>query len=207
MSPDRKFLDSVWPSVKKATDWLITKFDSDEDGVTSGDQWNTYDSAVSGANTFIGSLYLSALAASSKMAVVEGDAGAAKRYDKIRVAGQKNQDTMLWNGEYYIQIPGQKPASDYNTGCHSDQLLGQWWAHILNDGLLYPQDRILSACDSIMKYNYKENFNDIQQSPRRYVLNNEGGLLTCSWPKGGRPKSFINHYRHQQAAEQGCGLP
>ena len=44
--------------MKKAVDWLIEAIDADHDGVPAGHQWNTYDTAVSGANTFIGSQYL-----------------------------------------------------------------------------------------------------------------------------------------------------
>ncbi len=61
----------------------------------------------------------------------------------------KNQNEKLWNGEYYIQIPDPTPARDYDTGCHADQLLGQWWAHMLDLGYLYPapagQERALGG--------------------------------------------------------------
>ena len=103
----------------------------------------------------------------------------------------KNQDAKLYNGEYYIQIPETPPAEDYNTGCHADQLLGQWWAHMLNLGYLYPVPRVKSALAAIMKYNFREKLAGFTQRPRRYVPDDEGGLLMCSWPHGGRPDPFI----------------
>ncbi len=191
LSPDRAFLRQIYPKVKLAVEWLIKKIDADEDGVNAGEQWNTYDVATDGAHTFLGSQYLSALAAGEAMARVMDDAAAAARWRKIREAGTANQDARLWNGEYWIQLPDPRPARDYNTGCHSDQLLGQWWAHMLGTGYLYPQAHVRSALASIFKHNFKTTFRGFAQSPRRYVLDDEAGLVMCTWPKGGRPEPFI----------------
>ncbi len=75
LSPDRKFLETVWPGVKKSVEWLIDKIDQPQQGVPHGHQPNTYDTSVSGANTFIGSQYLSALAAAERMALVDERCG------------------------------------------------------------------------------------------------------------------------------------
>ena len=103
----------------------------------------------------------------------------------------KNQNEKLWNGEYYIQIPEPQPANDYNNGCHSDQLLGQWWAHMLGLGYLYPVERIRGALEAVMRHNFRENFAGFKQAPRRYVPDDEGGLLMCTWPHNDRPNPFI----------------
>ena len=75
LSPDRRFLEKIWPGVKKSVDWLIHAIDPHGEGVPHGHQANTYDTSVSGANTFIGSQYLAALAAAERMALVMNDAG------------------------------------------------------------------------------------------------------------------------------------
>ncbi len=191
LSPDRRFLETIWPGVKKAVDWLIRAIDPQHEGVPHGHQPNTYDTSVSGANTFIGSQYLSALAAAERMALVMDDAESARRWRAVRRAGMKNQDERLWNGEYYIQIPDPRPARDYDTGCHADQLLGQWWAHTLDLGYLYPAARVRSAMQAVMKYNFRAKFAGFKQAPRRYVPDDDGGLIICTWPRGGRPKDFI----------------
>jgi len=191
LSPDRHFLERIWPGVKKAVDWLIEKIDPDRSGLPRGEQWNTYDTAVSGANTFIGSQYLAALAAGERMALVMGDALSARRWRAVREAGMKNQNEQLWNGEYYIQKPDPKPARDYGTGCLADQLLGQWWAHMLGLGHLYPAARAKTALAAVAKYNFREKFAGFKQVPRRYIPDDEGGLLICTWPHGGRPDSFL----------------
>ncbi|MCX7825021.1 MAG: non-lysosomal glucosylceramidase, partial [Verrucomicrobiae bacterium] len=191
LSPNMDFLKQVWPGVKKATDWIIQKMDGDHDGMPAGHQWNTYDTAVSGANTFIGSQYLAALAAAEQLAAAMNDAEAAARWRAVREAGMKNQNARLWNGDYYIQIPETPPARDYNNGCASDQLLGQWWAHQLGLGYLYPPARVRRAMESVMRHNFREKFAGFKQDPRRYVTDEEGGLLICTWPRNDRPQSFM----------------
>ena len=42
-----------------------------------------------------------------------------------------------------------------------------------------------------MKYNFREKFAGFKQVPRRYIPDDEGGLIICTWPHGGRPKPFI----------------
>jgi uncharacterized protein (DUF608 family) len=191
LSADGRFLQTVWPGVKKAVDWLIEAVDKDRDGVPTGQQWNTYDTAVSGANTFIGSQYLAALAAGERLAAAMGDADSAARWRAVREAGMKNQNDKLWSGEYYIQVPDPQGGRDYGPGCHADQLLGQWWAHMLNLGYLYPAERVKGALEAVAKYNIRERFAGFKQSPRRYIPDDEGGLIICTWPHEGRPKSFI----------------
>jgi uncharacterized protein (DUF608 family) len=191
MSPDRSFLEQVWPGVRKAVDWMVEHFDAERDGVPTGHQWNTYDCAVSGENTFIGSQYLCALAAAEQMAQVIGDAESATRWRPVREAGMRNQNERLWNGSYYVQKPGTPPANDYNNGCHSDQLLGQWWAHQLDLGYLYPIDRVQAALAAVVKHNVRTSFAGFTQAPRRYIPDDEGGLLMCTWPGNDRPNPFI----------------
>jgi non-lysosomal glucosylceramidase len=191
LSPDRSFLEKIWPGVKKAVDWLIARIDKDRDGIPAGHQWNTYDTAVSGANTFIGSQYLAALAAGERLAKVMNDAESVARWRTVREAGMKNQNEKLFNGEYYIQIPDGKPAADYNNGCHADQLLGQWWAHMIDLGYLYPRDRVRGALEAVMRHNFRTDFHGFKQDPRRYIPDDEGGLVICTWPHNDRPKQFI----------------
>lgn len=186
-SSHKSWLDKYWPKVKGAMDYVIKTWDAEEDGVLSGRQWNTLDEALSGSSSWLGSLYLAALEASEKMAAVEGDSVSAQRYSAIRGRGMKTQDETLFNGEYYIQIPGAEPIKDYNDGCHIDQVLGQWWANQLGLGRVYPHDRVQTALKSLMKYNFKAAFRGITQVPRQFVADEDAGMQMITWPKGGRP--------------------
>ena len=42
-----------------------------------------------------------------------------------------------------------------------------------------------------MKHNFREKFAGFKQDPRRYVVDADGGLIICTWPRGGRPNPFI----------------
>jgi non-lysosomal glucosylceramidase len=193
MSADRKWLDQNWPRVKKAMDYIIITWDKDEDGVPAGPQWNTLDGALGGSSSWLGTLYLAALAAAEKMALLQNQPQAAKRYAEIRASGCEKQDRTLFNGEYYIQIPEDKPQEDYATGCHIDQVLGQWWAHQLDLGWLYPPDRVRTALRSLLKYNFRGNFQGLQQLPRKFVADDDPGLQMITWPKGPRPAKVIRY--------------
>jgi len=240
MSADREWFDEMWPNIKLAMDFVIRDWDPNADGVPVNEQWNTYDAAMYGPNTFIGTMYLGALRASEEMATVAGDTTSAARYRSIFDTGSKRLDSVLWNGEYYIHIdekptlasplpnpprtgegvalgeserapsplrgglgrgedaswiledwPKENPGANrpYGIGCHADQLLGQWWADILDLGYLLPQDRVRTTLDSIMKYNWRWDFENVPQQ-RIFALRGDKGLLNCTWPKGGRPANM-----------------
>ena len=196
-SVNRSWLKKQWPNIQKAMDYVIVRWDSDEDGVPRGQQHNTLDAELSGSSSWLGTLYLAALAASEKMAMLQGLTDSAAHYRKIRLTGAEHQDSTLYNGEYYIQIPDDMKGENYLTGCHVDQLLGQWWAHQLDLGWLYQPDRTRTALQSIMKYNFHTDFKDVKTFttgapwkgfPRKFVRDEDRGLIMTSWPKGGRPE-------------------
>jgi uncharacterized protein (DUF608 family) len=187
MSPNREWLDRNWPHVKRAMDYIIATWDPDEDGVLAGAQWNTLDGALGGSTTWLGSLYLAALAAAERMATLEADADSAARYLRLRQSGAPKQDATLFNGEYYIQIPDPEPREDYLTGCHIDQVLGQWWAHQLDLGWLYPPEHVRTALQSLLRHNFRADFVGIRQAPRKFVDDNDAGLQMITWPQGDRP--------------------
>ena len=192
-SADRKWLDAHWPAVKKAMDYTIARWDKDEDGVLAGPQWNTLDGALDGSSSWLGTLYLAALAAAEKMALLEKDVDSATRYAAIRKSGSNKQDETLFNGEYYYQILGPAPHEDYGTGCHVDQVLGQWWAHQLDLGWLYPPDRVRTALGSLFKYNFRAKLQGLRQAPRKFVADYDPGTQMITWPKGPRPAKVIRY--------------
>ncbi|HPD14815.1 MAG TPA: GH116 family glycosyl-hydrolase [Planctomycetota bacterium] len=186
-SPDGAWLAQHWPAVKKAMDFLIATHDKDEDGVLAGPQWNTLDCNTGGSTSWLGTLYLAALAASEKMALLQKDEAAAARYRRIRESGSKKQDESLFNGDYYIQIPDPQPHRDYHDGCHIDQLLGQWWAHQLDLGWLYPPDHCAKAMRALFQHNFRTHFRGVPQAPRKFVADADAGLQMICWPKDNRP--------------------
>jgi len=192
---DREWLDGMWEHVKRLLGYLTQEFDPDGDGVIDAEQPNTYDISVFGVNTFIGSLWLAALRAGEEMALIEGDdalaAACRERFEK----GLQGYDETCWNGEYYIQVydSDKYKQNQWGVGCHSDQLIGQWWAHILGLGYVLPEDHVKQALKSICMYNFREDLSGFEHKQRVFACGNEAGLLNCSWPKGGRPEVPIRY--------------
>ena len=194
-SGDSAFLNKVWPRIKRAMAYALERWDDDQDGICDGAQWNTYDCFLYGKNTFITSLFLAALLATAEMADEMGEPDLARACRERAYAGSKNADRELYNGEYYIQIydADKYKEQQYGSGCHADQLLGQWWAHQLNLGYVLPEEHVKSALRAIYKYNFRQNFKGFKQQPRIFASEHDKGLLICTWPSGGRPEIPTNY--------------
>jgi non-lysosomal glucosylceramidase len=190
LSGDNDFLGSVWPNAKKALDFAFTYWDSDGDYVLDSQQHNTYDIEFYGPNSLVNSMFFGALKAGKEMAAAMGDFDSADKYAKALETGSAKMDDMLWDEEYYIQVINDvdKYKYQYGKGCLSDQLLGQLNSHIAGLGYILPEEHVNKALLSIFKYNFLNDFTNHHNVQRAFVLNNEKGLLLCSWPKGGRPK-------------------
>jgi uncharacterized protein (DUF608 family) len=190
---DRAWLGGMWDHVKRALEYVWTVSDPQRTGVIDGEQPNTYDVSIYGANSFIGTLYLAALRAVAAMARQLGQAALASDCEAVYQRGRPELERRLWNGEYYVQDVDltAHPEHNWATGCLSDQLLGQWWAHRLNLGRLLESDHVDTALDSIVRYNFRENFRGHVQAPRVFVTDEDRGLLNCTWPHGQRPPTPI----------------
>ena len=186
----QEWLKRLWPRVAKLMEYVIKTLDADGDGVIHGEQPNTYDISIYGPNSFIGSLYLAALRAAEEMARLAGEPAIAQRYHAIYEKGRVNLPREVWNGEYYTQKVDLEAHVEhqYGLGCHADQLLGQWWAHQLELGYILPEEQVRKTLDSLLKYNWRENFVGFKQAPRVFASDRDQGLLICTWPKEGRPK-------------------
>jgi uncharacterized protein (DUF608 family) len=195
--PDDSWLKEYWPGIKKAVEYLIGRdaatSGGQPDGTLSDDQWNTYDNAIHGVNTFIGSYYLAALRAGEEMAKRMGEPSTANRFHSVFEKGQKKLVELCWNGEYFQQhLPDYLHRDgEYGPGCLSDQLIGQWWAHQLGLGYILPEDKVKTALKSIYKYNWLPDFRNFQHNWRKFAGGKDKGLLICTWPKGGRPANTI----------------
>ncbi|MGH9495445.1 MAG: GH116 family glycosyl hydrolase, partial [Candidatus Sulfotelmatobacter sp.] len=209
ISGDDAFLRKLWPNAKRALEFSWKFWDADRDGVMEGEQHNTYDIEFFGGNPMMTTLYLGALKAAELMATGVGDTAAAASYREVREKGAKNIE-QFWNGQYYFQkttpvadIQPMEPYDDKNwkervvrdgqlkyqfgPGCLSDQMLGQWFADLLGLDLGLKSERVQSSLHSIYRHNFKSEFWTHPNPQRIYALNDENGLVLCSWPNGGRP--------------------
>jgi non-lysosomal glucosylceramidase len=204
ISGDTDWLKSIWPKVKKAlefawdptnTDW----WDKDGDGVMEGIQHHTLDVEIYGPNTYITGLYHGALLAAFRMAEALGDEAGSKYYDLYQ-KGRKWVDENLFNGEYFHQLIDLKDERfpidaeleeikyQIGEGCHIDQVIGQWHAHIVGLGYIFDETKVKKSVESIYKYNFIESMRDYANACRMYAVNDEQGLMICTWPKDNSPK-------------------
>lgn len=187
---DTEWLKRLWNAIKNSIAFAQAQWDKDNDNVLDGRQHNTYDIEFYGPNPLSSIYYLAGLRAVEEMAIVMEEPQIATNCRNAFDVGSKKLDDMLWNGEYYIQKLDDVDAYPYQhgIGCLSDQMLGQLHARVLGLGDLLPNEHIKSAVHAIYKYNFRTNFEDHVNLQRTYVLNDEAGLLLCSWPDGGEPK-------------------
>lgn len=219
ISGDDEWLRKTWPKCKKALEYAWLYWDADKDGVMEGVQHNTYDNEFWGPNTMLGSIYLGALRAGEEMVRYLGDENKATEYHKVFESGRRRMEKNLFNGYWYRQIinpkanehtdhpsnhlvKGEKtPRYQYGEGCLSDQLIGQWYAEMLQLGYLFNRQHVRKALKNIFNYNW---FSDVRTHPcflREYALSREAGLVLCTWTKGGEPP-----YPFGFATEVWCGI-
>ncbi|WP_406684726.1 non-lysosomal glucosylceramidase [Seonamhaeicola sp. MEBiC1930] len=219
LSGDDAFLKKHWPMVKKSLEfcWIPGGWDANKDGVMEGSQHNTMDVEYFGPNPQMGFWYLGALRASEEIATYLGENKFAKRCRAIYKKGSKWMDENLFNGEYYeqhIQPPmsaknvapsligatsGLK-ATDFTSpdfqlgkGVLVDQLVGQFFSHLVGLGYLAKEENIKTALQSIMKYNYVENMTSHANFHRSYALGDESALLMAAYPDE-RPEKPFPYY-------------
>lgn len=189
-SGDDDFLSELWPHAVKALEYAFRHWDSNGDFVLDTEQHNTYDIEFYGENSMSNSVFYAALRAGAAMAKHLGDTESADRYITVAESGAARMDKLLFNGEYYEQnLAGAADQRyQFGAGCLSDQLFGQFLAHMTGLGHVLPADHVKSAIASVYRYNFREDLSAHDNVQRTYALNDEAGLLLCSWPLGGRPK-------------------
>jgi hypothetical protein len=199
MSADGRLLERLWPRIKRSIEHLLTR-DVEEDGILDGEQYNTLDASWFGEIAWLSSLYLAALRAGAAMASEVGDEPFARRCTTVADRGAKAMVDRLYNGEYFIHRidPRHAEAVNTNDGCHIDQVLGQAWAHQVGLPRVLPPAETRSALQSLWKYNFTPDVGPYRRlhaaipGGRWYAMPGEGGLLMCTWPKGGAEQARGN---------------
>jgi hypothetical protein len=183
-------------------------WDPEKEGVMRGDQHNTYDINFFGPNMMTGSLYLAALKACSEMALYMQEPEKAEEYGNLYKKGLETYLDLLWNGEYFVQkvelidgieIPERLksppdpegkviPKYQFADGCLTDQLLGQFLAFNAGLGYVIDSSKVRKAMSSVYQYNFIQDFRKMDNVQRVFAVNDESGVLICSWPDGNRPR-------------------
>jgi uncharacterized protein (DUF608 family) len=117
-------------------------------------------------------------------------------YQKITVEGLNapnpiDASVKSMGGEYSEEarklLEKEGPKYQFGTGCLSDGVLGAWIASMCGLPAPFDTGKIKSHLQAIHKYNFKSDLSE-HANPQRpsFAMGNEGGLLLCSWPKGGK---------------------
>lgn len=79
------------------------------------------------------------------------------------------------------------PKYQYGEGCLSDGVLGAWISRMCGLDDPFDSEKIRNHLVAVHKYNLKEDLSD-HANPQRpaYAFGEDGGLLLCSWPRGGK---------------------
>lgn len=213
ISGDNEWLKQLYPRVKVSMDYCIRTWDPRRKGLIEEPHHNTYDIEFWGATGMCTSFYLGALRAFSLMGTSLGND--VTEYNNLYQQGKQRLETELYNGEYFIQkiqwtglnapdpvkaqsfstqyadeavvlLKKEGPKYQYGTGCLSDGILGSWIARVC--GMEEPVDPAKTKRHllSVHRYNLKKDLsNHVNPQRSTYALGHEGGLLLCSWPKGG----------------------
>lgn len=186
LSGDTDLIQELWPGAKRALDFGLNYWDPDGDGLPEAKQHNTYDIEFYGPNPLGAIMMMAALAAGIRIAEHLGDEVASVWQE--RLDRTKENIIKLFNGQYFYQIvDDSKYKYQPGSGCLTDQLMGQYMADNAGLGDLLSADMIRSALQSIIRYNFIERFSDFTALHRTYALNDESGLVLCTWPDGSRP--------------------
>lgn len=215
LSGDTDWLRTLWPRIRSCLDYCIGVWDPDRTGVLVEPHHNTYDIEFWGPDGMCTSFYLGALAAAVSMGRALGEDVAG--YAALVIAARAQLETTLFNGEYFDQkvvwhglragnpaqmksaggayssealalLEREGPKYQYGKGCLSDGILGLWLAELAGVDTGVDPAKIASHLSAVFRYNFKADLHD-HANPQRpgYALGHEGGLLLCSWPRGGKP--------------------
>ena len=215
ISGDLEWLKQLWPRVKDSLEYCIRTWDPKGKGVLEEPHHNTYDIEFWGPDGMCSSFYLGALSAAVTMGTALGENVDRYQHlikkgrdylentlfngeyfnQEIRWKDLEAQDPVeaskdSWTSDYSPEaielLKEEGPKYQYGNGCLSDGVLGFWLARVCGLEEIVDPEKVRKNLKSIHRYNLKKDLQD-HSNPQRpsYALGDEGGLLLCTWPKGG----------------------
>ncbi len=216
ISGNTEWMKNLYPYVKKSLDYCIETWDPKHQGTVEEPHHNTYDIEFWGPDGMCTSFYLGALTSIIEMSKAVGapsdeyEALLAKgkafmesdlwdgeyfiqkvKWEGLRspspVEAAKKSYNTTYSEEALNLMKQEGPKYQYGKGCLSDGILGMWIA--TNCGLKEAIDnqKVTSHLVAVHKYNLRRVLYD-HPNPQRptYAVGRDGGLLLCTWPKGGQ---------------------
>ena len=215
ISGETAWMKRLWPRVRASMEYCIRTWDPRRRGVLEEPHHNTYDIEFWGPDGMCASFYLAALEAACRMGREAGEdvgpfqellARGRKALESELWNGEYFQQNVTWQGlaagdptavkplagEAYSSpealelLRREGPKYQYGPGCLSDGVLGFWLAAVSGIEGLCDDRKTASHLRSVFRYNFRSDLS-LHANPQRptYAVGTEGGLLLCSWPRGG----------------------
>lgn len=214
ISGDNEWIKDLYPLIVKSMDYCIRTWDPNEVGAVIEPHHNTYDIEFWGPDGMCTSFYAGALNSIIEIGHYLNED--VTKYEHLLKKAQDYMETNLWNGEYFFQdiqweglktpdptkaqsfqssyseearkiLEKEGPKYQYGNGCLSDGIIGCWMSLVCGLDEPIDQSKVTGHLESVYKYNLKHCLAD-HANPQRpgYAIGNDGGLILCSWPKGGK---------------------
>ena len=214
ISGDNDWITKLYPAIRQSMDYCIQTWDPREVGALEEPHHNTYDIEFWGPDGMCTGFYTGALQAIVLMGKALGED--VSRYETLMAKSKEYMENKLYDGEYFIQdvrwkdlstpdptqaqsfhtqytpeavavLEKEGPKYQYGTGCLSDGVLGSWLSLVCGMPEVVDKAKITGHLLAIHKYNLKPGLQN-HANPQRptFAMSNDGGLLLCSWPKGGK---------------------
>jgi hypothetical protein len=213
ISGDTGWIRRLWPRIRASLEYGISTWDPRREGACAEPHHNTYDIEFHGEDSLTQTFYLAALTAAARIAEGLGEDGSA--YVALAAKARTRLET-LFTGEWYGQripdpatwtaAPGspedalkahaeiaevvrrEGPISQYGGGVLADGVVGAWLALACGLDIDVDPARMRSHLLSVHRHNLLRDVADHPNDERSsYAVAGEGGLLVCSYPRGGRP--------------------
>lgn len=214
ISGDSAWLKAHYPKVKVSMDYCIRTWDPRGKGVVEEPHHNTYDIEFWGPDGMCTSFYLGALNAMVRMGTfLQED---IQKYQRLFTKGKQFLEQSLFQDGYFIQrieyktlkaadptkvnsfgggyspeaielLKKEGPKYQYGKGCLSDGILGAWIGQMCGLGDFIDANKVTSHLQAVHQYNLRTDLWK-HANPQRpgFALGADGGLLLCTWPKGGK---------------------
>jgi len=214
ISGNTEWLKKMYPLVVRSMNYCIATWDPRLTGTLEEPHHNTYDIEFWGPDGMCTGFYLGALKSMALMGKALGEdvSRYEKLYAKGRMAMENElfngeyffqkvrwKDLKAANPEIAMNDQGNNvppeekerfmkegPKYQYGTGCLSDGVLGAWIGAVCGIDNIIDSSKIASHLNSVFRYNFVRDLSN-HSNPQRpaYALGKEGGLILCTWPKGG----------------------
>jgi hypothetical protein len=160
-----------------------------------------------GPSSWLTGFYLGALKAGAEMADALGDDATAIEYRDMFTRGKAWVDANLFNGDYYyhkVNLNDKQMLESFDAvnpywseehseikyqvgeGCVIDQLLAQWHAELYGLGEIFDVSQTKTALRGLWKNSFVPLMRNAYNPWRIFSLNDEAGLVICSYPPGSK---------------------